>query len=260
MKDLRLTFDEDPVVYDRVRPSYPPALFDDLWRFVGKPSTLRICEAGAGTGKATASLLALGARVTAVEIGTNLASFMQRKFARYANLLVVNGPFESAMLPIGEFDVVFSATAWHWMDPDTRLARAAALLRAGGGVLAVVDTIQVKADTDNGYFDASQAIYRKYEDSDPPPVDPPGVHLPPAVPELRNSTLFADPAFSRYRWDQTYSRRDYQDLMRSYSNMRAMQVDKRESLIAELGELIDARYDGRVTRPLEIGLTMARKA
>lgn len=48
--------------------------------------------------------------------------------------------------------------------------------------------------------------------------------------------------------------------MRSYSGMRAMGVERREALIAELGEFIDAEFGGRVTRPLVITLVAARKA
>jgi hypothetical protein len=145
------------------------------------------------------------------------------------------------------------------MDPARRLERAASLLRPGG-VIAVVDTVQVESDADRGYFAASQPIYRRYGDPEPPPSDPPGIHVPPAAKELRSSPLFAEPVLHRYRWDQTYSRPDYQDLMRSYSNMRAMKIEAREALIAELGALIDSDYGGSVTRPLEIALSMAPKA
>lgn len=55
-----------------------------------------------------------------------------------------------------------------------------------GGVLAIVDTNQVASDADKGYFAASQRIYRKYGEPDPPP--PPGPDLVPgAVAELENS-------------------------------------------------------------------------
>ena len=257
MKDLRLTFNEDPAVYDRVRPSYPEPLFDELWRFASLATAPAICEAGAGTGKATASLLARGARVTAVEIGRELADFMRTRFAGYPNLIVVDQPFESADLPESSFDVVLSATAWHWMDPASRLQRAAALL-CPGGVIAIIDTVQVESDADRGYFAASQPIYRRYGDPEPPPMDEPGIHLPPALDELRSSPLFGAPVLHRHRWDQAYSRPDYQDLMRSYSNMRAMPLEAREALIAELGALIDNGYGGSVTRPLEMVLSMAR--
>jgi SAM-dependent methyltransferase len=259
MKDLRLMFDEDPVVYDRVRPSYPQPLFDELWRFADSGDWLRICEAGAGTGKATASLLAHGAQVTAVEIGPHLAGFMRNKFVDEPNLRIIDEPFETAPFVESTFDVVFSATAWHWMDPRIRLERAARLLR-DNGTIAIVDTVQVDSHTDHGYFAASQRIYQRYGDGDPPPLDPPGVHLPPAYKEIQASALFDSPILHRYRWDQTYARPDYQDLMRSYSNMRAMPTEEREGLIGELGELIDAEYGGFVTRPLEMTLTMARKS
>jgi SAM-dependent methyltransferase len=42
----------------------------------------------------------------------------------------------------GPFDLVFAATAWHWVDPATGLRRARALLRPGGH-LAIWDQAHV---------------------------------------------------------------------------------------------------------------------
>src|SRR5919106_2287573 len=52
--------------YARFRPSYPDALFDALFARLGDPSGT-VLDAGAGTGKATGSLLRRGARVVALE-------------------------------------------------------------------------------------------------------------------------------------------------------------------------------------------------
>jgi hypothetical protein len=196
--------------------------------------------------------------VTAVEIGAHLAAFMRSKFSAEPGLQVLDEAFETALLERASFDVVFSATAWSWMDKDVRLGRAASLL-ADAGVLAIVDTMQVESDVDHGYFAASQGIYRKFGQDDQRPVPGPNDVAPPALGELQSSSLFTAPVLYRYRWDQTYTRADYQDLMRSYSNMRAMDVSDREALIAELGEFIDANYGGQVTRPLVMTLVMARK-
>jgi hypothetical protein len=52
-EQLRQTFGEDAELYDRVRPTYPPLLFEDLARLVGeRPNVLEI---GPGTGQATAA-------------------------------------------------------------------------------------------------------------------------------------------------------------------------------------------------------------
>jgi len=51
----RLSFGGVAELYDRSRPSYPPALVDDVLEFagVGPGEADRALEVGAGTGKAT---------------------------------------------------------------------------------------------------------------------------------------------------------------------------------------------------------------
>ena len=57
LEQLRATFDRDPELYDRARPGYPAALFDDLDALLpGK----RLLEIGCGTGQATRVLAERG--------------------------------------------------------------------------------------------------------------------------------------------------------------------------------------------------------
>jgi SAM-dependent methyltransferase len=119
----RLMFDKVPEIYDRVRPSYPPALFDKAFRYLRERVEVaepQVVEIGPGTGQATRSLLERGARVTAVEIGASLSAFLRRKFAGESRLEVISAPFEVARLESGAYDLVFSATAFHWIDPAGR--------------------------------------------------------------------------------------------------------------------------------------------
>lgn len=253
----RLTFDRVPEIYDRVRPVYPEALFDDLLRALAtRPSSPAVVEIGPGTGQATGSLLARGATVTAVEPGKNMAKFLHGKFAGNDALQVLNADFEDAALPAGAYDLVFAATSWHWVDPNVRAVKARDVLRPGGAV-AVVSTNQVSAETDRGYFVRSQEIYRRYFPKD----DMPHLHGEDVVPEefeeLQSSGLFGEPRLRRYRWDQTYPTADYADLMRSYSNIQMISERDRESLICEVRDLIDREFGGSVTRPLVVTLTMA---
>lgn len=50
---LARTFDEDAELYDRARPGYPPALYDDLAELAGARSGSRVLKVGCGTGQAT---------------------------------------------------------------------------------------------------------------------------------------------------------------------------------------------------------------
>lgn len=255
-------FDQEVAAYDRARPSYPDPLFDDLTAYLlegGITGPIRTVEIGPGTGKATASLLVRGYRVTAVEHGAEMSAFLREKFAGETALTVLHAPFEEAPLSDGAFDAVISATSFHWIDPDVRLRKAHRIL-CDGGVLAVIDTNQIASDADRGFFDRCFPIYLKYRpDEKNTPVQ--GAHgvTPPALAEIAQSALFTDARLHRYRHDQTYPTHVYADLVRSYSNTQMMPRDAREALISDLCALIDAEFDGYVVRPLVITLVLARK-
>jgi len=132
---LRATFDEVPELYDRARPTYPDALFDDLVALLPGP---RLLEIGCGTGKATAALVGRGFEVTCIELGERLAAVARRKVP---SARVLTGDFETWEAD-REFDAVTAFTAYHWLDAETRFERSARVLRPGGA-LAVVETRHV---------------------------------------------------------------------------------------------------------------------
>ncbi|MGH9058788.1 MAG: class I SAM-dependent methyltransferase [Acidimicrobiales bacterium] len=51
------------------------------------------------------------------------------------NVTVVVGAFEDVDLPGESFDLVFSATAWHWIDPRVGYPKAVSLLAFGGALV-----------------------------------------------------------------------------------------------------------------------------
>ena len=257
---MTLAFDNVPHIYTRVRPEYPPTLYDALFEMLpdrGEP--VRAIEVGAGTGQATGPLLARGAHVTAVEIGPSIAAYLEQRFSRQPNLTVITSPFEDAPLAEGAWDLVLSATAYHWVRPDARMTRPHALL-APGGVLAVIDTIQVASDADRGYFKRSHPIYQKYwpqqqyQDSPDPDVDPP------ILEEMRASGLFEDVQVRRQRWDQIYPVDRYMELVESYSNTNLLPPEKRARFLADLRAFIEQEPGASVLRPLSITMVTGRRA
>ncbi len=255
-------FDWDPENYERARPAYPSALFDDLWAYLddGQRGQPAVVEVGPGTGQATRALLERGAQVTAVELGPRLAAFLAQKFGAQPALSVVNAAFERAPLPDGAWDLVFSATAYHWIEAEARTAKPYALLKADG-VFAVVDTIQVRDESDRGYFERSQPLYARYwpdQTTYHPGPDPETVEPPIAV-ELRASELFDDVRLWRYRWDQRYDVDAYLALVRSYSNTYELEPAKRERFLRDLREFVEAEEGSSVLRPLVITLVAGRR-
>jgi SAM-dependent methyltransferase len=131
-RQQRLVFGEDAELYDRARPSYPDALLDEVVRLAG--SSALVLEVGCGTGKATVQLAARGLVGTAVEADPKMAAVARRNLAGATGWTVDVSDFETWERSGGPraFDLVCSAQAWHWIDPEVRFHKAHGLLRTGG--------------------------------------------------------------------------------------------------------------------------------
>jgi SAM-dependent methyltransferase len=250
--DIRLSFNEAPDIYDKVRPSYPSDLFDTLFKML--PAEPEIVEVGAGTGQATKDLLARGASVLAIEIGPATAAKLRSNLPS-DRLHVSVGDFEVIEIQRSEADALFSATAYHWVSRQTQTDRPAAILRPGG-LVAIVDLIQVDSPEDGGFFAAAQPIYERFGQGHSGPPAPDRGNVDPPI----RAVLNADPRFDsialwRYDWNQTYSAPEYRDLMLSYSGTQMMEESDRVGLLDDMESFIRNDFGGVVTRPLVVTLT-----
>ena len=251
--DIRLSFNEAAEVYDEARPSYPAPLFDELFRLL--PAAPKIVEVGPGTGKATRDLLARGASVHAIEIGPAMAAKLRSNLPS-DRLRISVGDFEMVPIEPGA-DAVFSATAYHWISSGAQTERPAAILPAGG-VLAIVDLIQVDSPDDLGFFAAAQAIYERYgEGHEGPPAPRRAMVDPPLRAALQADRRYDSVAVRSYDWNQTYSAAEYRNLMLSYSGTQMMVASERFGLLNDMEAFIRKEFGGYVTRPLVVTLTTA---
>lgn len=134
-------FDTVAMEYDRQRPNYPDELIDLACRAGDLAARDRVLEIGCGTGQLTRSLVARGLSVTAVEPGQNLLSLAGRIGA---GVEFVGRRFEDAELP-EPFSAAFSASAFHWLDPDVSWRKVARSL-APAGVLALIQYCGVREE------------------------------------------------------------------------------------------------------------------
>src|SRR5580704_4610286 len=233
--DIRLSFNEAPDIYDKVRPFYPAELFDALFQML--PSQPEIVEVGPGTGQATKDLLARGASVLAIEIGPATAAKLRSNLPS-DRLRVAVGDFEVMEIAAGEADAVFSASAYHWISLEAQTDRPAVILRPGG-LVAIVDLVQVDSSEDAGFFAAAQPIYERHGQGHSGPPAPTRGDVDPKIrAALDTDRRFECVEVRRYNWDQTYSASDYRNLMLSYSGTQMMQESDRVGLLDDIEHFI----------------------
>ncbi len=234
----RVVFDRVAELYDRARPGYPAAMFDAL-----PLSGSRVLEIGCGTGQASVSLAARGCVLTAVELGPRLAAMAAARLAAFGSARVVVADFDRWTPPDAGFDVVFCATAFHWLDPATRADRVADVLRPGG-TLATVATHHVAGGTKR-FFEDVQACYRRFDPRTADSVLRPAAAIPF---DGGLGRRFRAAEFHRYEWSVEYSTAEYLDLLRTYSTTLTLPAVAAEGLLRSIGSLIDGRYGGRITK------------
>ena len=128
----KMRFDAAVLYYDKHRSTYVKELFDDLFSYANCDKDSLAVEVGCGTGQATAWVLQTGCTVKAVEIGGNLCEFTRQKFKGYPNLDVINMPFERYDMRENSLDLVYSASAFHWIPEDVGYPKIYNALKKGG--------------------------------------------------------------------------------------------------------------------------------
>lgn len=133
-RDLRTQFDRVAELYDEVRPGYPEALIEDTITLSSIPPGGRILEIGAGTGKATLPFARRGYRMLCLELGARMAALAARNSRSCPHVEILVTAFEDWPAEPAAFQLVMSAQAFHWLDPEVRFQKAADCLRPGGAL------------------------------------------------------------------------------------------------------------------------------
>ena len=256
-EQLRQTFDRAAELYDRVRPEYPEALFDDLIAWTGLTPGDRLLEVGCATGKATRPLARRGFRITCVELGAELAAAARQNLAGWP-VEVMQGQFEEWQ-PGEPYGLVYAATAWHWIDPGLRYPRAWQALRPGGH-LAIWSAGHVFPEGGDPFFGEIQDIYDEIGEGLPPGArqQRPG-ELADDRAEIEASGLFEVIAIRHYDWERIYHAEEYIELLSTFSGHLAMPEWKQKRLYGEIRRRLALRPDHSVRRHWGAVLQVARR-
>ncbi len=126
----RVLFDGVAGLYDATRQDYPAEIVDAVIANATIGPGAAVLEIGCGTGQFTRQLAGRALNLTAIDIGAAMVQTARRNVADATARFQVCS-FED-FADSGPFDLIVSATAFHWVDPGVGLAKAARLLRPGG--------------------------------------------------------------------------------------------------------------------------------
>jgi ubiquinone/menaquinone biosynthesis C-methylase UbiE len=268
-RENRTHFDQIVANYDKARWDYPAALFADVMKYC-ETAGKKALEIGAGTGKATSPFLNAGYVVTAVEMGTNMAAFLADKFKGQATFNVITATFEDAVLTENNYDLIYAASAFHWVNAQVGCPKVFRLLKRGG-VFALFRNNAVPDDTGELYA-AIQAVYDTYYYSHYKPNRRP-VNVSQMTYEdfLKPSEIyrgfrfesleqygFLDTTMKLYDATREYRADEYIALLDTYSDHRALPEDNRSALYAGVKEAI-AKHGGKINLNFAFQLYMGRK-
>jgi SAM-dependent methyltransferase len=225
-------------------------LFDDIIALSRIPPGGRILEIGCGTGQATIPFAQRGYDIHCIELGAQLAALAQRNLAPYPNAKVTTAAFETWPIEDEAYDLVISATAFHWIDSTVRYQKAVQALKPAGAI-ALFWSSHVGTEVSANFFQAVQAVYERIVPD--MAAQFPGLSHPDTVPapvkdEIERTGLFGDVTIHRYLWNRVYDSTSYINLLDTYSDHRSLDDATRERLFRGIAELINSQFGGQITK------------
>ena len=213
-------------VYERSRPGYPEAAV--VWLAGSTPGD--VVDLGAGTGKLTRSLVALGHRVTAVE---PLEEMLAQLRASIPAARALMGGAEAIPLPDASADVVTCAQAFHWFDHDRALAEIARILRPGGRIALVWN---MRDESEIWVEELSDAI-----------VGRTGLDRG-AVEPIERSGLYGPVEREVFEHEQEVDRTTMRELVRSRSYCAILSEEERAPILDRVDHIFDEHARDGVLR------------
>lgn len=245
--------------YAIARPGYPSELYDDIVEFSMLKQDAEILEIGAGPGQATDYFVKNGYSITALEIGNEQVRYLSDKYSGYRNFKPICSSFENYNCLSETYNLVFSATAFHWIEPEIGYPKAYNLLKKNG-TLAVFWHMYSIIREPSEMFNEICKIFQKYapELDDFISNDEAEALNRLRFSQIQTNKLFDKPDYKVYRWIDEYTTERYVKLLNSYTDIHEMDEDKRNAVLQSVAEFIESK-NGKILVPQEVRLFIVRK-
>jgi protein-L-isoaspartate O-methyltransferase len=255
-------FDGVAQSYDIYRPSYPEELLDALITTTDLRSDSKILEIGSGTGKATLMLAQRGLSVHCIEPGRNLVDVAARNLADYPRVTFEVVTFEEWGVPPGEYDLILSAQAFHWIPREIAYTKTAQALKAGGHLALIWNMppdLSESADRIDEDFVEIEEVYRACAPEMGGRPESSESRIRQREQDIWESGVFRNVRTSTFLWSVKYDVQSYLGLLNTYSDHLRLPEEKRESLYQGIAEVI-RRHGGYLEKPYLAVLYVAEKA
>jgi hypothetical protein len=240
---LRKHFDALASDYDRLRPAYPAEFFQWILEKTTIRQPAELFDVGAGTGLCSLPFAEQGFSVVAIEASAAMCNLLKLKTASLSNYLVTEGDFDSLdNTSRSRFALAICGTAFHWLDPKTRLPRLRQRLIQRGWLCLVW---QVFED------DSSAEFIRRSLDERAPSLElqRSPVHKPLEIysgveAEVVGSGEFEFTASARWQIEHNFSSSQLVQLLSTYTSIRALPEEERTN--------VERALYNETSRPLRI--------
>lgn len=259
-ESLKRTFDTVADAYEKFRPGYVDELYKTVFEYKSIDNSDRVVEIGIGGGQATLPFLKTGCSLIAVDCGENFCKICREKFKEYPNFSAVTENFEDISLN-GEYDLIYSASAFHWIDEEIGYKKVYDMLKKGG----VFARFANHPYRDKGNPALSEEIdevyaqyYYKYYNKEP---EKPTEY---SEEQARKRALiaekygFSDIKYKLFYRTRTFTAKEYVMLIGTYSDHTAIEENVRTEFFSKIEDAIN-RHSGMIKIYDTTDLQLARK-
>lgn len=258
---LGWTFDTVADTYAKLRSGYVDALYRDLLEYKVIDESSFAVEIGIGGGQATQPILEVGGSVTAVEPGEQFCRLCREKFAAYPKFSVVTGKFEAVVFPPESCDLVYSASAFHWVPEEIGYRKVFDILKSGGAFARFANhpwrdksNPALAAALDEAYAKYYHTYYRSVPKLEDEYTEAQAIRRA----EIAAKYGFVDIQHRMYRRTRTFSAQEYIMLLGSYSDHIALPEEVCLPFFRAVEEAIET-HGGTINIYDTIDLQLARK-
>lgn len=261
LKGLEWTFDTVASTYEKLRPGYVEELYRVLFEYIPINEDSNVVEVGSGGGQATEPILRTGCRLTAVEYGEHFSELLRDKFKAYPDFSVITGKFEDTQFQENHFDLVFSASAFHWVPEKIGYEKVFSMLKNGGVFARFANhpyrdkgNPELSNEIDKIYDEYYYKFYNKKNEK----VTEYTEEQAKARAMIANKYGFRDIRYELFYRERIFSAKEYIELLGTYSDHIAIEEGVRVKFFSKIEEAIN-NHGGTITIYDTIDLQLARK-